>query len=82
MTPINVEDIVTSLAAYNIKVRVQPTHELFPEREFDLNHYSVVCANQQAQYRVYHWIQFHTPLFSNFNAWAVLITAIEPTEAY
>lgn len=78
MTPINTEDIVAALDAYGISVDVRPTHELFPHKEFNLNHYSVVCANQQEQYRVYHWIQFHSPQFRNFVAWAVLIVAIEP----
>jgi len=82
MKKVTVNDIVSTLAAYDIKVRVQPTFDLFPDRELDLNHYSVVCGNEQDQIRVYHWIQFMTPLFDNFNAWAVLITAIEPTGKY
>lgn len=74
---ISVNDIVSSLDAYGIKVNVRPTHDLFPDREFDLNHYSVVCDCQDNQVRVYHWLQFMTPMFKGFNAWAVLITAIE-----
>ena len=78
MKQISVNDVVSILADYGIQVSVRPTHELFPLREFDLNHFSVVCANKQEQYRVYHWIQFMSPFFKNFTAFAVLITAIEP----
>ena len=74
---ITVNDIESSLAAYDIDVHVRPTHEVFPKRELDINHYSVVCSTQQEQYRVYHWLQFARPLFKGFDAWAVLITAIE-----
>jgi len=77
-TQISINDVESTLAAYGIRVSVRPTHELFPDRELDINHYSIVCANQQEQYRIYHWIQFMTPLFKGFNAWPVLITAIEP----
>ncbi|MEE8114372.1 MAG: hypothetical protein V3T23_08445 [Nitrososphaerales archaeon] len=80
MKLISVNDIPSNLDAYGIKVDVRPTHELFPHREFDLNHFSIVCVNEQEQYRVYHWLQFMTPHFKNFTARAVLIVMIEPEE--
>lgn len=69
-------EIQTTLAAYNISVDVRPTHKLFVHAEVDNNHYSVICENTDNQQRVHHWIQFMTPLFRDFNAWAVYLDAI------
>jgi len=69
-------EISPTLSHYNINVDVRLTSELFPHIEVDTNHYSVVCENEEDQKRVHHWIQFMTPLFRDFNAWAVFVMAI------
>ncbi len=69
-------EIEPTLKHYNIRVDVRPTLELFPHTEVDTSHYSVVCENEEDQQRVHHWIQFMTPMFRDFNAWAVFVMAI------
>ncbi len=71
-----VTEVESALKIYGLGVDVRRTSELFPHKQVDANHVSVVCKSQEDQQRVHHWIQFMTPEFEDFNAWAAYVEAI------